>query len=274
MKTDIFPINFFKSFWLPKNVLKGRKDLNWFQIFIAVLFLNGLLMIPVSLHFSKMDAFPIEGSFPNAFELVDDSVWSQMENASFQNGQMELTEGFYMEKPNGVVGGNLTETEVEEALKADNAILFLQEEMVIKEGDKATSNIRYTKDFSVENVSNVEEFKQAISEQWFYQNQTYVVGSMIFVVFILLLVNFLFIVLGSAFFVYLTRKSSSIKTFKESINLVLNAAGLSTVISMIVGLISFDIITIILIQSFGLIFMLLAIFLSSRFQDEPINSRK
>lgn len=271
MKTDIFPLNYFKSIWTPKKTFKGRHQLKGFQIILIMLFLNGLMMIPVSLTYANMDSYPIEGNFPNAFGLIDEKAVAELEKTEFSNGQASFDSSFYLEKEQGVIGGNLSEAEMQEAMESRNAILFSNDLfMIIEEG--TASEVHYTKDFNLGAAGDTTAMKDALSQQWFIQNQGFLVSSLIFLVFCLILVSIIFIVSGSSLFMYLTKKSnySSIKTIKESFNFIVNALGLPTVVAAIVGLLHFDVVVMLTIQSFGLIFMLLAVFYQTRFNDENI----
>ncbi|WP_047980610.1 component of transporter [Ornithinibacillus contaminans] len=269
MRTDIFPLNYFKSITTPTNIFKGRKQLNWFQIVIIFLFLNGLMMIPLSINLAKMDSYPVQETFPNAFELVDESVVTALQEVEFSQGAMIANQQFYFERENGVVGGNVSNAEERSALQKENALLFLENELVIKEGDNPVTRVMYTEDFSMDGVTSVEGLQTKISEQWFIQNKSFIVGSLLMSVFILLLVSIVFICLGAAVFVYLTKKGqlSSIKTYKESVNLIVNTIGLSTVIALIIGFIQFDIIVMIMTQTLGFVIMLLIVFAKTRFHD-------
>ncbi|RKQ28199.1 DUF1189 family protein [Oceanobacillus halophilus] len=272
MKTDIFPLNYFKSIFRPTKMFTGRHQLNWFQIVIVFLFLNGLIMIPVTIDFTEMDSFPIDDTYPNAFELIDQSTVTSLENATFSQGEMELALSFYDEKENGVVGGNLSTNEKEQALEEANAVIFQKEGITIKEKGEPIANIKYTKDFDLSDVTNEAELKGVISDQWFTQNQAIVIGGLIFAVFVIALASLVFLIIGASFFVYLTKRGhfSSIQTFKESVNLIVNTLGLATLLAMIMGLLGYDITVILLTQSTALIFILLAVFYYTHFSDEYV----
>lgn len=276
MKTDVFPLNYFKSIFRPTNMFTGRHHLNWFQIIIVFLFLNGLIMIPVTLDFAKMESFPIDDTYPKAFELIDETTVTSLENATFYQGEMENTPTFYHQRGNGIVGGNLSKTEMEQALEEQNAVLFQEEGITIKEAGQPISNIKYTEDFHLSNVTSEEELKAAISDQWFLQNQAIVVGGLIFAVFSIAFASLIFLVIGASFFIYLTKRGqfSTIKTFKESVNLIVNILGLATLIAMIFGLLGFDIIVIIMTQSTALIFVLLAVFYYTHFSDDYVERKQ
>lgn len=254
----------------------GRHQLNWLQIILVFFFLNGLILIPVSLEFAKMDTYEIDETYPNAFALIDDATVASLKNATFSQGEMEHVPIFYQEKETGVIGGNLSEEKKEQALEMENAVLFQKEGITIKEAGQPIANIKYTRDFDLSGVTNEKELQAAISNQWFTQNKAIVVGGLLFAVFNIAFASLLFFVIGASFFIYLTKRgeSSSIRTYKESVNLIVNTLGLATLIAMIVGLLGFDVIVIIMTQSTALIFILLAVFYHTHFSDEYVERKQ
>ena len=270
MKSDVFPLNYFKSIWSPKQIFKNRHQLNWFQIFVVLLFVNSLLMIPVALNYVKMDTFPVEDTLPGSFGLIDEAVVLKLQAGNYENGTLKLPESFVLSTENGMVSGLLTESETDEALSADNALLFQETEFVIKEGDQSLETIPYTKDFDLSKVTTVAELKEALSRQWFIKNKAYTVATLMSLVFSITLVSTLFLTFGSAIFLYLTKKSkfSSINSYKESVNLLTNCIGLPSFVALLLGLIQFDIIIMLMIQSVGLVMMLLVVFYKTRFNDK------
>lgn len=88
--------------------------------------------------------------------------------------------------------------------------------------------------------------------------------------------NILILVFMASLFIWLTRYShlSSIRSYKESLNLTLNAIFPVTLVACLVGIIRFDLITMIMVQSLGLVIMYLLIFLKTRFSDEYLASAK
>src|SRR5699024_9981769 len=127
-------------------------------------------------------------------------------------------------------------------------------------------------DFSLQGFTQAEEVVNEISRQWFKQNKIFIV--MIFSVMIsaFLFVIVLFLTLGSAFILYLTKKSSlsSIKTFKESVNLILNLLSLSTIIAMIFSLFHFYISLLLSIKTLELVLMLIIIYYKTKLNDNNI----
>jgi maltodextrin utilization protein YvdJ len=263
-------MNYFKSVLTPIRIFTGRKQLNWFQIIIVLLFINGLMMIPLSLNIAKMESYPVEETYPNAFALLEESVVDALDDAEYSEGKLTLPDSFYFEIENGIVGGNVSASEEENAITAESALLFQERELIIKDKENPVATVPYTIDFAIEKVTSVEELKTELSRQWFIQNKGFIVGSLLASLFILLLVSVVAISLGSSLFVLLTKKGqlSTIETYKESVNLVVNSLGLPTLLAMLVGLIQFNIITMIMVQTFGFIMMLLFVFMKTRFSDD------
>ncbi|WP_051912453.1 component of transporter [Carnobacterium funditum] len=270
MKTDVFPLTYFKNIWTPRLIFKKRHQLNWFQLLLVLFFLTSILMVPVSLNFLKMETYPIEESYPDTFKLMDESVVVAFQQATSKKGALVTDPGLHLAKKNGVVSITESDSVIKEDLKAENALIFSENEFYLKNKDVPVSTIRYTKDFTPSQIKSVEDMKAAISRQWFFQNRTYVIGSLLLLVFSILFVSTILIVLGSAVFLYLTKKNSfsSIKTYKESVNLILNALGLPSLIALISSFIQFDIIVMLTIQSIGLALMILMVFYTTRFNDK------
>lgn len=269
MKTDVFPLTYFKKIWTPRRIFDNRHQLNWFQLLFVLFFLTSILMVPVSLNFLKMDTYPIEESYPDAFELIDESVVIAFKEVANEKGEWITEPGLNLVKDNGVVSVTESDSNIEENLKAENALVFSENEFYLKNKGVPISTVRYTKDFNPNQINSVEDMKETISRQWFFQNRIYVIGSLLLLVFSILFVSTLVIVLGSAVFLYLTKKNSfsSIKTYKESVNLILNALGIPSLLALLSSFIQFDIVVMLTIQSVGLALMVLLVFYATRFND-------
>ncbi|HIZ71509.1 MAG TPA: DUF1189 family protein [Candidatus Atopostipes pullistercoris] len=272
MKTDLFPINYFKSVWSPIQAFKNRHQLNWFHLVIVLLFLNGLMTIPVTMNYTKLDSISFERFYPNAVKIIDNTNINALGDIDYQNGEMLFKEPFISENEFGIMAGGLSLDDKENLLEKDQYILFEPNQLIIKESNMAEASILYTKDFSLQGFTQAEEVVNEISRQWFKQNKIFIV--MIFSVMIsaFLFVIVLFLTLGSAFFLYLTKKSSlsSIKTFKESVNLILNLLTLPTIIAMIFSLFHFDITLMLSIQTLGLVLMLIIVYYKTKLNDNNI----
>ena len=270
MKTDVFPLTYFKNIWTPRMIFKKRHELNWFQLILVLFFLTSILMVPVSLNFLKMETYPIEESYPETLALIDESVVAAFQAAISEDGALVTDPGSQVVKEKGVMSITNSDSVIKENLKAENALIFSDNDLYLKNKGVPVSNVRYTKDFNPSQLNSVKDMKEAVSRQWFFQNRLYVIGSLLLLVFSILFVSTILIVLGSAVFLYLTKKNSfsSIKTYKESVNLILNALGIPTLLALISSFIQFDIVVMLTIQSIGLALMILMVFYITRFNDK------
>lgn len=271
MKNLPFPMNYFANTLTPKKIFKGRHGLSRWQMVIVFIFLTALLLIPVSMNMAKSSNFELGEIMPKMFQTLDDEVLAEIQQADFTDGELKSPKKGFINETN-TVGFNLTDKAIAD-LK--NGISFNQTTMLMKDEAGYDFKVTYTKDFSPQNFETLAELKQGISSQWLKQNKAFVAFTMILMSGSLILVSSLILVFGGSFFIWLTRKNdlSSVKTFQESVNLILNALGLSTLLGMIVGLISFDMTLVLSIQSLGLVMMLLGVFVTTRFDDNYVNGQ-
>lgn len=271
MKTDVFPLNYFKNIWTPKQIIQQNNSFNWFQLIVVLLFLNGLMIIPVSLNYAKMETFSVQNTFPETFQMIDQTVVDNMKEAAFASGEMNLEESFRIQTDNGVVAAGLTEQEAAQTLQEDGSVLlFLKNELQLREKDQSVSIVPYTKDFDLTAATTITEFQDAVSQQWFIKNQTFVIAAFSAILFALLLTELSLLVFGAAFFLYIASKNKQIsgrKPYKKSVATVLYAAGVPSIAAMVFGLIEFNVITMMTIQSVGLIGYIWFIYYHNRINE-------
>lgn len=272
LKIDIFPINYFKSVGTPTRAFKNRHKLNWLQLIIVLFFLNGLMTIPVTLNYTNLNFIPLEEFYPNAIQIIDEKSIQVIQDSKFDSGQMFIESPFIIENEYGIAAGGIESNFEEELLQAENYIFFEENQFLIKEAGTPLTTILYTKDFQLDNFETEEEIKNEMSRQWFNQNRVLIVLFFSLMISAYMFVMTLMIVLGSALFLYFTKKSTvtSISTYKESINLVLNSLTLPTIVAMIIGILQFDVTIMITIQTIGLIVMLFVIYYKTYFNDKRV----
>lgn len=269
LKTDTFPLNYFKTIWSPKRIIEKRQPLSWFQLLFLLLFLNALMIVPVSLNYTKMNSYSLENTFPNTFQLLDQSVVNEMTEASIENGEMTIDE-FTVNSEKGVVMAGISSQRAEQILgKEGNAVLFLKDQLIIKEANQSASYIPYTKDFTLEGMDSTNQLKEAVSQQWFIKNQSFLIAVLSFILFVLVLAELVFLIFGAAFFLYIASKNKPLlkSSYKESVSVVLHATGVPTILAMLIGLIDFNIITMVTVQSIGMIGFIWVIYYHNRISE-------
>lgn len=272
MNTKLFPINYFKSIRTPITAFIHRQQLSWPKLILVLLFLNALMTIPVTLNFAQRDTYPIESFYPNILNVLEEQPLAELKKADYHKGEMIVADPFIFNNDYGTVAGGVHQ---EELMEEENILLFNQHEFVIKEEGAPTAKIPYTEDFSLKNIQNQKEALNALSRQWFVQNQAFVVAFFTFMISSFLLVMTLLVILGASFFLYLTKNShiTSITTYKETVNLVINLLSLPTILATLFGLIHFDIVLMVTIQTLGLLIMLVVVYAKTQFNDKKLESK-
>lgn len=261
-----FPLNYFKNSMRPETVFTGRKSLKLHQLLVVFIFLTSLLLVPVTLNVAKNPSISLETLMPSAFSRLDKQTVSAIKEADISEGKLNETAHVFLNEDK-TVGFNLTK---EEMAKLSSGISFNQTGMSLKDKSGYAFDVAYSKSFSLANSQTLDEFKNSISQEWLIQNKGFVALTLIMMSAGMIFMSELMLVIGGAFFIWVTRfnEASSIKTFRESVTLILNAMGLSSVLAMVVGLIKFDMTIVLSIQSLGLVVMLLAVFVKTRFNED------
>lgn len=275
LKTDVFPLNYVKNIWSPLKAFKNRFVLTWPMMIVVIIFLNALMVIPVTLNYAEMESFPLEEYYPiAASQLVDDQVLDEIQTVVVNEGQLSIPEPFQVENAYGEVVGGLTLDEIESQTSSPNFIAFQENQLIIAEEGLPTATVLYTRDVSFGEMETKEEIVEEISRQWFNQNRVLIVLIFSFLISTFLLFMLLFLVFGSSFLLYLTKKGSltTIKTYKESVNLILNSLAVPTFLAMLFGLFYFELYIMVTIQSLGMAAYLFWIWYKVQFNDQRLSN--
>lgn len=275
LKTDVFPLNYVKNIWSPLKAFKNRFVLTWPMMIVVIIFLNALMVIPVTLNYAEMESFPLEEYYPiAASQLVDDQVLDEIQTVNVNEGQLSIPEPFQVENAYGEVVGGLSLDEIENHISSPNFIAFQENQLIIAEEGLPTATVLYTRDVSFGEMETKEEIVEEISRQWFNQNRVLIVLIFSFLISTFLLFMLLFLVFGSSFLLYLTKKGSltTIKTYKESVNLILNSLAVPTFLAMLFGLFYFELYIMVTIQSLGMAAYLFWIWYKVQFNDQRLSN--
>ena len=275
LKTDVFPLNYVKNIWSPLKAFKNRFVLTWPMMIVVIIFLNALMVIPVTLNYAEMESFPLEEYYPiAASQLVDDQVLDEIQTIVVNEGQLSIPEPFQVENAYGEVVGGLSLDEIENHISSPNFIAFQENQLIIAEEGLPTATVLYTRDVSFGEMETKEEIVEEISRQWFNQNRVLIVLIFSFLISTFLLFMLLFLVFGSSFLLYLTKKGSltTIKTYKESVNLILNSLAVPTFLAMLFGLFYFELYIMVTIQSLGMAAYLFWIWYKVQFNDQRLSN--
>ncbi|PZF90736.1 DUF1189 domain-containing protein [Listeria ivanovii] len=265
MKKIPFIIQYVKSTLGPNAIFDGRKALGFWQMVIVFIFLNALLLLPVSAHFANQTSFDLPEIMPGMATLGTDQFANDIQSLSLENGELTDKNAHLVEKSNaGVAGVNLTDAELR---GAENVINLKVNEMQLKDASGYTFEVTYPKDATLAEITSGESLVNWISAQWYLENQAFVFLSMVMMIGSIVFVSSLMLAIFTTLFIWMTKRSSfsKIASFKESLNLTLNALGIPVIAACLIGFIYFDITIIMAVQSLGMVLMIAWTFLKTRF---------
>lgn len=271
MKKTRFPLTYFSALTTPKKMFAGRKNLNWWQIIFVWFFLSALLGIGVTCFYTfKMEQMPLSVIFKEEVSFLTDKATEQVTKLNIAEGKLLETESqVFQEDKTGVLGVAL---DLSANHSQKNFISFEKEswQIGVNDGEKLiTYTLPYTSDFQNLDFKNHEELQTFVERQFYQSNRPTIILSYSWSLGIILLLMSGGIFFGSGFFLWLTRKNkfSQIKTYRQSVNLVLNVFGPATFLALMFSLFYFDFTWLIGIQTFGGVLTLLAVYSQTKFKD-------
>ncbi|SEO21453.1 Maltodextrin utilization protein YvdJ [Amphibacillus marinus] len=261
-----FPFNYFINIVTPTRAFLNRRAIGWPTIVILLVFLNALITIPVSLHFAKSDEIGIEQFYPKSFKMIDAETHAYLSDIANEDGVIQTESAVLLKKEEGVVSIGEPNEEVVEDHRV--TVIFKADEFIIKEDSLPELSVFYTTDFSPDQTTPA-ELRSELNRQWRINNQVYIVAIMTFLISSMTFIMLVFLVMGSALFLYVTKKSqlTSITSYKESVAIILYGLGIPTFVAFIFGLVQFDIIWMMTIQTIGLAIMIVMMYFKTKFSD-------
>lgn len=258
-----FPFSYFSTILSPKKIFKGRKNLTVMQMILTFIFLIFMLIIPVSINSDQVLKMDLGETMPTLWKQLDKVDMKEINQIDIKNNELINSTTRSIKNNIGI--------KMEESLfsKLNNGMNFKGNSLILKEAKGIETSLVYQDGMNFSDLSDTNSLKKMINKAWNNQNQPYIMISTVILSAFLIVLNVLLVTLGASFFIYLTRKNknSSIKTFKESVNLVLNCLGLSTIVAVVFGVLFYDMSLMLTIQSLGMVLMLLAVFYKTNLND-------
>lgn len=262
-----FPIRYFSIISSPTKIFKKRQTFTWWMLALIFLFLTSLLMVPVSLHFvTNQVVIPLTEVIPNTEPLLNDQVAVGLQEVGGKS--TTLTELAQTEA--GIVGTNLDEETIN---NYPVVISFNEDNWFVKDtsaGKDVSLTMDYIPEYDFFTASSGQALQTLVNKSFFETNYVPLVTSNMFNIWLILFLMTGILVIGASFFLWLTRKSqfSTIHDFKESVTISLLALSLGSVLAMVYGIVSFNIVTMLTIQSIAFLLILLLIYVKTHFVDE------
>ncbi|KJJ40771.1 maltodextrin utilization protein yvdJ [Bacillus subtilis] len=256
LQNESFMIRCLKSAASPSGVCRYAHTFSWLQLSFLFLFLTASLMAPLTVSFIKMDRFDVASFMPTAIQQVNDQFADQLQGFQIRNGK--LTGG---KNSNQIEEGqNLlaidTKHEYETSgengrLKVtgyDNAIIFQSDQLVITDQNGTGFSVGYANLDAEIKEPNVHDVEILIDTLWLAQYKPMIMMLAYTVIFLIQL--FLTAVLAGG--IWITKNAS----FKEAATMAICASALPAFTAAAAGMVHFDLITVLMIHSCGVILMI------------------
>lgn len=267
MKKVSFPVRYFMSAFTPKAMFSGRKALKWWQMIIVFIFLSALSLIPVSLFYARQQRFNYNAFMPHANRLLArPELKKAAQNFTFKDGHLQVSgpEIIYQRK-NALIGINLSARQLK---RVDHALNLKKTRFVLQE-QQTPFPAQYVKHTEINPQTQITAF---LKKSWFRSNRGALMVLMVTTVGLIVLGANLLLILGAAFILSLMRRNSqtSIHSFKEALNMTLNASLYGALLAAIVGCMRFDFSLMSTLFSAALVINILLIYWRTRFSDQFI----
>lgn len=265
-----FPFNYFSQLRSPKRIFAGRKQLSWPKFSFIFLFFVSLMVMPITMYYTRqVNRIPLE-QFLTVNQLIDQEGVTRFSELKLSAGELKSSPMTIYHHKDLVIGGSLSK---EIRNKNKTYINFEKNHWTIQQ--KEADHIRryqmnYQSTFQPKSIRTPEAFQSFLEQEFYLSNRPTIILSYSISLGVLLFVMTALLLFGASFFLWMTRKSqfSSIQSFKESANLMLQVIGIGSIAATFIGFIHFNLVWMLGIQSTIAVLLLLWIFAKTGFKDE------
>lgn len=270
---EVFPLNYFRTIFSPILAFKNRRHLKIWQITLLVLFLTGVLLLPMSLQLGKLQQAPLVDYTPNAVALIDEDLIVAVNQLERTEVGYEIESLQIIEEESSQVVALVPDTETASSLlEGRTGIVLAPTAFYIQEANKPLINQSYLNDSALETVTTSEELSAELSRQWFEVNRLSIVLTNFINTWILMVTGTFMLLIGSSFFISLMKFTDrfSINSFNEALQLCLNCLGLPTIAATLIGFITGSPTTMLSAQGIGFVIVLIWVYWKTQFQDQHV----
>ncbi|MEC2064037.1 MULTISPECIES: DUF1189 domain-containing protein [Bacillus subtilis group] len=262
LKNESFIIRCLKAAASPSGVCRYGNTFSWLQLSFLFMFLTASLMAPLTVSFMKMDRFSVTSFMPSAFQKVNDTFADQLQGFQIRNGK--LTGGKSSDRMED--GQNLLAVDMKHEYQTsgengrlkvtgyDNAIVFQSDQLVITDQNGTGFSVGYAKLEAELKEPNVHDVEVLIDKLWLAQYKPMIMMLAYAVIFMIQLLLTAVIAGG----IWITKRSNmiSIASFKEAASTAICASALPACAAAAIGMVHFDLITVLMIHSCGVTLMI------------------
>lgn len=265
---SVFPLNYLSVIGSPVKVFVQRSFLRIWQMVFIVLVLVSFIMLPSAKWIGSLSSIDLQQYAPSALLTISEDEVSQFNSAKRVNTSLEFEAGgdFYLNEEQG-----------RQALEsAKDGFAFYPQGVLFKDNQSAIIKITYLtgQEGTIPQVEGKEGLITYLSDRWLEQGYLGHVMYLFVQVWFLNVFNFVGLLLGAAFLLWLTRFGQyfTIGTFRQAFHLCLNAIALPTLIGVGVAFLSNSPQVLTIVQSSLFVLYLLWVYWKTHFSDKYIAS--
>ena len=258
-----FPLNYFQTIISPTRSFTNRKYLSILQQIIVIIFLQALLMMPLSLQLAQVNEVDLTIYFPTVIETMDDEIVTGLQEA------YEANESAVIRENDEVYISYIADETIDlESITQPLVFTLGQDNIAIREPDSITFEQAIDVDRMMQQ-EGVDAFISELSRQFTSANRLSIYLTGVINITMLVLLNVLGLILGTSFILSFMKNLDQfdIHGFKDAFQVVLNTMGLPTLIAAIIGFISSDTALVFTIQGLGFVLMLMLSYWNTHFND-------
>lgn len=266
VQNESFMIRSLKASVSPSGICRYGKTFSWLQLSFLFMFLTSCLMAPFTMSFLKMDRFSLKLVMPAALSAVNDRFAEQLNGIQIRNGK--LTGGQHFDQIEE--GKHLLAVDMEHEWKPngengrlrvkgyDNAVIFQPDRLIITDQNGMGFSVRYGRADARLTDPGVYETEALIGQLWLAQYKPMIMMLGCAVIFLIQL--FFTAVLAGGIWMAKLSKMIDIASCKEAASAAICASALPAFASAAIGLIRFDLITVLMVHTCGVTLMIAFLF--------------
>lgn len=260
MRTYPFPVNYFSNIFSPIKMFTQRGVLSIWQIVLILFLLNGLMVMPLSTYIGQTQSVDINDYLPAASAMIDQNLLEGFQK--FYSSANPTTQPPFF----------TSQTEAEKNIQDQaQGLAFYPQGFIIKEQNRVFDQT-FVNPQAIAEITNLQALRDYLSQAWFSANRLAVILTRFFNVWLLSVVNFIFVLLGSAFLLWLTKFGHmfTIGSFNQAFQLCLNAMGLATLLAVLAGIVLQSPQVLTILQSGLFVLILLWVYWKTHYNDHYV----
>lgn len=262
---SVFPFSYFASIIHPKKQFELRKQVTWPQTILIFIFLMSVLGMPITLFYARVGSIPQDRFFNQQPTLFTTELVQQLQPLAIEQGTLQEARTMILaQNDQAMIGVNIPQAE----MNGKDVVSFNQTKWIVKSGEKWFEN-RYAPSFQLTTVNNPKELVTFFETQFYQSNRLAIILSYSLSFFLLLGVLFLFLFLGGAIFLWLSKNSqfSDIHTYHQALNVILLSYTFPIMVGSLYSMVAFNVLTLIGLPLVGGAGMLLILYAKTKFKE-------